>query len=101
MPMYDYTCVACGEKWEEMKSMANRDEPCKNPCPHCGEKSVKKTIEAFPTMGTDATLTADKATGGQWGELMNRMKDKVPDRMKHRLDGHGVMNDQVRGRRWK
>ena len=61
MPMYDYACESCGERWEEMKSISSRDEPCKSACPHCGEKTVKKAIESFPTTTADSTLTADKA----------------------------------------
>lgn len=100
MPMYDYICESCGESFEEMKSMANSDQPCKEPCPMCGKKKVKKAIAAFPSTATDSTLTADKVTGGKWSELTTRMKENLPKRLHHKLDGGQFKGDQVKGRRW-
>ena len=37
-------------------------------------------------MKTDTTMTANKKTGGQWNELMTRMKNYTPDRYHTRLD---------------
>tara|TARA_R110000824_G_scaffold224990_2_gene412646 strand:+ start:3370 stop:3660 length:291 start_codon:yes stop_codon:yes gene_type:complete len=95
MPMYDYVCEVCEHCFEESLSMNDRDRPTKNPCPKCGETQVKKTVGGFPSVATDATLTADNATGGRWNELMSRMKPGLPARMRDGLDkGHT-------GRRWK
>jgi len=82
MPIYEYTCHACGHNSEEMKTIAARDEPCGQPCEKCGASEVKRGIP-LPTMGVDATLTAEKATGGGWNELMDRMSAGVPKRYDH------------------
>jgi len=79
MPIYEYTCHSCGHTTEEIKTMATRDEPCGLPCEKCGESEVKRGIP-MTTMGVDATLNADKATGGQWSELVNKMQQTVPKR---------------------
>jgi len=31
-------------------------------------------------------LTPDKATGGQWSELMSKMKEGVPEKLRKNLD---------------
>ena len=79
MPIYEYTCHACGHNSEEMKTIAARDEPCGQPCEKCGASEVKRGIP-LPTMGVDATLTPDKATGGMWSELTNKIQKTVPKR---------------------
>jgi len=42
------------------------------------------------------TLTPDKATGGRWSELMNKMKAGAP----RRLRGFYDRSNNMRGRRW-
>lgn len=41
MPIYEYTCDACGEIFEEFQSISAR--PLKK-CRHCGSKSVRKLV---------------------------------------------------------
>ena len=87
-------CKACEHQFEESLSMSNMDKPTKSPCPQCGKKQVKKTVGGFPSFASDAKLTANRATGGRWNELMNKMKPGLPVSMRDRLDkGHT-------GRRW-
>ena len=40
-------------------------------------ESVKRGVPSTIQTGVDATLTPNKATGGRWGELMDRMQ-KAP-----------------------
>lgn len=47
MPLYDYLCEACGKKFEEFRSMAERKNA---PCPICG-KPAEKQISSFFTGG--------------------------------------------------
>ncbi len=94
MPMYDYRCDECEHIWEENLSMANREKPCGLPCPGCGKDNcVKKNVSGFPGIGCDMTLTPDKATGGRWSEIMNKINDDLPDRYKTGSD--------LTGHRWK
>ena len=53
--------------------------PCGLPCVECGELAVKRDVP-LTTMGADATLNADKATGGQWSELVDKMAKSTPKR---------------------
>ncbi len=50
MPMFEYVCRACGERFEELRS-AKDDEP--GPlCPECGSEKVVKLVSAFATGAT-------------------------------------------------
>jgi|TARA_R110001583_G_scaffold5565_2_gene29950 putative FmdB family regulatory protein len=98
MPNYDYMCEACDETWEDFQMVSGRDKPCKKPCPHCKKKKVKRTLPTeFPQMGVDQTLTANKKTGGQWNELMNKVKDYTPERFHGKLDKSSSQS----GKRWQ
>ncbi len=37
MPMYEYRCSNCGEEFELLRSMSERDEPSE--CPKCGSRA--------------------------------------------------------------
>lgn len=97
MPTYDYRCEACGKIWDSFELISNRDKPCKEECPHCGEKKVARHIGEFPNMATDSNLTANKKTGGQWNDLMGKMKNYTPERYHSKLD---TASSQT-GKRWK
>ena len=97
MPSYDYMCEACDKTWDDFQMMSSRDAPCKKPCPHCKKKKVKRTIPTeFPTLEADSTLTANKATGGRWNELMSKVKNYTPNRCHDKLD----KSSSRTGRKW-
>lgn len=79
--------------------MKDRDLPTTLPCPKCKAKgTVKKSwTGCTPSLGADYTLTPDKATGGQWSQLMSKIKRGLP---KHRHANFDQANNS-RGRRWK
>ena len=97
MPTYDYRCEKCESVWDSFELVSNRDKPCKENCPECGEKKVVRHIGAFPNMATDTNLTANKKTGGQWNDLMQKVKSYTPDRYHDKLDKAGSQT----GTRWK
>ena len=97
MPNYDYMCEACDKTWDDFQMMSSRDAPCKKPCPHCKKKKVKRTLPTeFPQLEADTTLTANKKTGGQWNDLMHKMKNYTPDRYHDKLD----KSTSQTGRKW-
>ena len=65
--------------------------------PHCGKKKVIRHIGTFPSMTTDSELTPNKKTGGQWNDLMGKMKNYTPERYHQRLDNASLQT----GKRWK
>jgi len=71
MPIYEYTCESCSHTHDAMRTIASRDEPIE--CPECGSSECKRNITS--ALGAvDTTLTPDKATGGQFSQLMDKMK---------------------------
>lgn len=99
MPMYEFVCNKCQKNWEDFLTIEKREEPLKNPCPHCkAEKCVEKQwMGMSPSINADMTLTPNKATGGRWNELMAKMKSGLPQRYARKLDAP----NNATGRRWK
>lgn len=50
MPMYDYKCDHCGATFEELRSLAERQNA---PCPECGQQA-SKVLSSFFTGGSGA-----------------------------------------------
>jgi hypothetical protein len=51
----------------------------------------------LPGLGADATLSPDKASGGRWKHVMEKVKSGVPKRFHRNLDDAGRRT----GRRWR
>lgn len=47
MPMFEYACRRCGERFEELRSA--RDEGPPPACPTCGSEDVVKLFSPFAT----------------------------------------------------
>ncbi|MBN1955904.1 MAG: zinc ribbon domain-containing protein [Anaerolineae bacterium] len=45
MPIYEYCCEACGEKFEKLVRSTSKQQPLT--CPHCGSERVEKAISLF------------------------------------------------------
>ena len=45
MPIYEYECLECGEKFELRRAMADSDSEVK--CPKCGGEHPRKVFSAF------------------------------------------------------
>lgn len=88
MPVYGFICNKCDHKFDEYLKMDEREEPLKKPCPKCKKKkSIRREYDGFSqSIGSDATLTPNKATGGQWNEMMGRMKKGLAKRFHKNLD---------------
>lgn len=66
MPIYEYACVECGEKFDRfVRSMNSCEETT---CPKCGSAHVKKAFSVFGFSGTSMPSGASAAscapTGG-------------------------------------
>jgi len=64
MILYDVTCNACGEMWEELQKM-NAPQPTK--CPKCGKKKVRRAFrKAVATYNKYSPLHPRKNRGRGW-----------------------------------
>ncbi|MFO8100940.1 MAG: zinc ribbon domain-containing protein [Dehalococcoidia bacterium] len=49
MPMYEYECNECGEKFEMRRGFSDSDEDIT--CPKCGVQNVKRAMSLFASGG--------------------------------------------------
>lgn len=47
MPIYEYKCKNCGEKFEVLRSL--KDEEARVECPKCGNSDAQKVYSSFGT----------------------------------------------------
>jgi putative FmdB family regulatory protein len=98
MPIYGFICDDCGHNFDEMLSIENRERPLSENCPKCSKQKVRRSYDSFSQpIGSDTTLTPNKATGGRWNELMGRMKKGLAKRHHKNLDQASART----GRYWK
>ena len=45
MPIYEYECVKCGEKFELRRAIVDSDSEVK--CPKCGDEHPRKVFSVF------------------------------------------------------
>jgi len=45
MPIYEYQCARCGEKFEQRRSIAESDKEAR--CPKCGDERAKRALSVF------------------------------------------------------
>ena len=53
MPIYEYRCQDCGEKFEKLVR-GNSEQP-ELACPICGSKQAQKLLSPFGTLGFSTT----------------------------------------------
>ena len=61
MPLYEYACLDCNERFEELRAASRADAPV--PCTTCGGSRVKRLLSVFSTRSASAT-GAPVATSG-------------------------------------
>jgi len=49
MPIYEYECIKCGQKFELRRSMADSDKDTQ--CPRCGAEDSQRVFSVFATAG--------------------------------------------------
>lgn len=59
MPIYEYRCHACEERFEEVVRRGTRDEEIE--CPSCGEKRSERRLSTFAIPGV---ATGGSSNGG-------------------------------------
>ncbi len=62
MPIYEYQCTKCGEKFELMRSFSADDSDLK--CPKCGASNPQRTISLFASSNSSPESCAPSPSGG-------------------------------------
>ena len=63
MPMYEFRCRECGERFEELRNLSEPDSGVE--CPKCGGGRVERLLSSFATSGPSSS--SGGATGGSCG----------------------------------
>lgn len=42
--LYQYRCKECGHEFEELHKVEDRNKPCKELCPECGNSGIEIVI---------------------------------------------------------
>lgn len=66
MPIYEYVCGDCKEKFEKL--VLRRSDEAVVPCPHCGGKHTTQVYSTFATANssTDSSSAGACARGGRF-----------------------------------
>jgi putative FmdB family regulatory protein len=60
MPIYEYRCESCAERFEEYLSTSDKPAP---PCPKCGATSVARLFSPFATEWLPSDVNWHRASG--------------------------------------
>jgi putative FmdB family regulatory protein len=70
MPIYDYECQACGQRFEKLVR-----EDSTPTCPHCNSAALQKQVSAPTAPGKSNTIiAANRAKAARAGHLSNYSK---------------------------
>lgn len=63
MPLYEFSCSACGHTFSELRKMGDYEGVV---CPQCGSDNTKKLMSAFASSskGSDAGSSCAPSGGG-------------------------------------
>ena len=62
MPIYEYVCLNCGDKFELMRGFSQEDDGIK--CPKCGAEKPRKVISLFASGSNSSESCAPMPSGG-------------------------------------
>lgn len=78
MPTYDYRCSKCGNTWERILKIAEKNLPVDEPCPHCQETGgVESFIGGAPLFGDPVRLGRIKPDNG-FKEVLQKVHERTP-----------------------
>ena len=61
MPIYEYECMKCGEKFELLRRLTDKDDGLK--CPKCGKMAAKRVLSTFATASSNGGCAPSGPTG--------------------------------------
>jgi putative FmdB family regulatory protein len=76
MPLYEYKCESCNEVTTHIKTIAEREQPEKEPCPHCGTIAMKKCV-GYSGIADSVRIGIRKPDEG-FREVLSKIAERVP-----------------------
>ena len=62
MPIYEYICKDCNNKFEAVRSFSQADDPIK--CSSCGSENTNRTVSKCWSIGNGSVTLSTTASGG-------------------------------------
>ena len=62
MPIYEYQCTECSERFEEFLALSTNPAP---PCPNCGSQQVERKLSRINTEWLPSDVAWDRV-GRSW-----------------------------------
>lgn len=75
MPTYPFKCDACGEEFDRILKIADRQLPEQDNCPKCNEMAVKRVVTSVP-MGDSVRLGITRPPG-DFKEVLQRINSRT------------------------
>ena len=60
MPIYEYSCVICSNRFDKRRAMSEIDDPA--PCPDCGSES-RRVFSVFAAFSADGSGQSSAVSG--------------------------------------
>jgi putative FmdB family regulatory protein len=64
MPLYEFRCESCGERFEKLVRWSDAEQ--KPHCPHCGGEETRKLISTVSSFGSGES-SSGLSSGGSCG----------------------------------
>lgn len=61
MPIYEYQCISCEEKFELLRRLSDEDSEIK--CPKCNKTGVKRVFSTFSTASSNTSCAPSSYSG--------------------------------------
>ena len=61
MPIYEYKCTKCNERFELLRRFSDKDDEIK--CPKCGDIAAKRQLSTFATASIESSCAPSISSG--------------------------------------
>ena len=74
MPIYEFECEECGERFEELVATSDAEAP---PCPHCGAAGARRLISRVSPPGRQPRGAAVRSDESRRGERESAHQERL------------------------
>jgi putative FmdB family regulatory protein len=92
MPIYEFECERCGERFEELVSAGAVDAAC----PHCGAQETRRLLSNVSPPGRQPRGAAVRSDESRRGEREAARADRISESRKKRAAGENPHPPKVR-----
>jgi putative FmdB family regulatory protein len=70
--IYSFQCSSCESKFDKESSIDDRNKPLEEPCPSCGQRTVKRSITSLNIVHQSGDTLSRTDSG--WNDMLKRIK---------------------------